>query len=86
MKEEDVLNQIKDKFDRAARLVKLSHKRSLTPREAAELYSYSEATLRNWRHQGRGPRFIRDGRLIQYRHKDIENYQENQLVRTRDQR
>lgn len=82
--EEKILTRLEEKFSRAARMAELNNKKSLTPDEAAELFGYKATTLRNWRHQGRGPKFIRDGRLIIYRPKDIEQYQEMRCVRTRD--
>jgi predicted DNA-binding transcriptional regulator AlpA len=38
--------------------------RALTEREVAELLGLSVATLRAWRHRGRGPRFLRLGRAV----------------------
>jgi predicted DNA-binding transcriptional regulator AlpA len=38
--------------------------RALTEREVAELLGLSVATLRAWRHRGRGPRFLRLGRSV----------------------
>ena len=36
--------------------------RALTEREVADLLGLSVATLRAWRHRGKGPRFLRLGR------------------------
>jgi len=38
--------------------------RALTEREVAELLGLSVATLRAWRHRGKGPRFLRLGRSV----------------------
>jgi len=38
--------------------------RALTERELAELLGLSVATLRAWRHRGKGPRFLRLGRSV----------------------
>ena len=56
----------------------------LTPREAAEFLRISEATLSTWRsRRGRvardgkpGPRFLRAGRKILYRQRDLEEFLE----------
>lgn len=38
---------------------------NLTPVEAAELLRVSVGTLRNWRYQGRGPRYVKsEGRAL----------------------
>jgi predicted DNA-binding transcriptional regulator AlpA len=38
--------------------------RALTEREVADMLGLSVATLRAWRHRGRGPRFLRLGRAV----------------------
>lgn len=51
-----------------------------TPREfidesalAARL-GVSRSTLQSWRYAGRGPRFIKLGRLVRYRSSDVDAY------------
>jgi excisionase family DNA binding protein len=34
----------------------------------------SRATLQSWRYTGRGPRYIKIGRLIRYRKADVDAY------------
>ncbi|HEU0029885.1 MAG TPA: helix-turn-helix domain-containing protein [Kofleriaceae bacterium] len=34
----------------------------------------SRATLQSWRYAGKGPRYIKIGRLIRYRETDIDSY------------
>jgi predicted DNA-binding transcriptional regulator AlpA len=34
----------------------------------------SRATLQNWRYAGKGPRYIKIGRLIRYRNPDVDAY------------
>jgi predicted DNA-binding transcriptional regulator AlpA len=34
----------------------------------------SRSTLQSWRYAGRGPRFIKLGRLVRYRNADIDSY------------
>ena len=46
--------------------------RLLTPNEAAKLLRIAEATLRVWRHQGRGPVYRKHGTwLVYYALKDL---------------
>jgi hypothetical protein len=57
----------------------------LTPADLAERLGMSEGHLANWRHQGKGPAYIRGdsaGRkaLILYRLVDVEAWEERQLV------
>lgn len=42
--------------------------------EAAGLLGLSVTTLRAWRHQGRGPRFVRFGRAVRYLTEDLGDY------------
>jgi excisionase family DNA binding protein len=48
----------------------------LTVDEAAAWLSISPATLRYWRHVGRGPRSLSVGTAIRYRTSDIEAWLE----------
>ncbi|ACH40466.1 MAG: hypothetical protein ACD_55C00119G0002 [uncultured bacterium] len=46
----------------------------LTTREAAEVLRVKESTLHQWRWQGRGPAFVKVGRLVRYRVAEVEAY------------
>lgn len=46
----------------------------LTETEAAARLGLKVATLRAWRHQGRGPAFVRLGRAIRYLSGDIVDF------------
>ena len=46
----------------------------LTEVEAATRLGLKVATLRAWRHQGRGPAFVRLGRAIRYLPADIDEF------------
>ena len=48
--------------------------RALTEREVADLLGLSVATLRAWRHRGRGPRFLRLGRSVRYLPSDLAEF------------
>ena len=48
--------------------------RALTEREVAELLGLSVATLRAWRHRGKGPRFLRLGRSVRYLPADVADF------------
>lgn len=50
-----------------------------TPSELAELWNVSENTLRKWRWEGKGPRFVKLGAKVVYRHTDIEAYSEQNV-------
>jgi predicted DNA-binding transcriptional regulator AlpA len=43
-------------------------------REVAELLGLSVATLRAWRHRGKGPRFLRLGRSVRYLPSDVADF------------
>lgn len=46
--------------------------------ELAEQLGVSRSTLQSWRYSGRGPRFIKIGRLIRYRNTDVDAYLRSQ--------
>lgn len=60
-------------------------KRYLTPKEVEKLYSIKAGTLANWRCQGRGPKYSKDGRLIRYSLDAIEEWFAGNEVLTVDQ-
>jgi excisionase family DNA binding protein len=46
----------------------------LNETEAAARLGLKVATLRAWRHQGRGPAYVRLGRAVRYLATDIDDY------------
>lgn len=46
----------------------------LTSREVSEALKVTEATLADWRYRGRGPRFVKLGRLVRYRTEDVHQW------------
>ena len=48
--------------------------RALTEREVADMLGLSVATLRAWRHRGKGPRFLRLGRSVRYLPSDMADF------------
>ena len=55
----------------------------LNETEVAEMLRCTKAALRRWRREGRGPRFIRVGRLIRYRMPDVEEFLESNASSSR---
>jgi len=47
---------------------------TLTESDAAAKLGLKVATLRAWRHQGRGPAFVRLGRAIRYLATDLDEF------------
>lgn len=47
---------------------------ALRETQAAEHLGLSIATLRAWRHRGRGPRFVRFGRAVRYLRADLDTF------------
>ena len=47
---------------------------ALTERQVAEQLGLSVATLRSWRHRGKGPRFLRLGRCVRYLPADVDEF------------
>jgi excisionase family DNA binding protein len=57
--------------------------RALTEREVAELLGLSVATLRAWRHRGKGTRFLRLGRSVRYLPSDVDDFVRASAVDTK---
>jgi excisionase family DNA binding protein len=45
-----------------------------TPEEAASFLGVPKATLAWWRSSGRGPRYVKCGRAVRYRWRDVEDW------------
>ena len=56
---------------------------ALTERQVAEQLGLSVATLRAWRHRGKGPRFLRRGRSVRYLPSDVDEFVRASAVDTR---
>ncbi len=53
---------------------------TLTPMQAAKYIGISEAALRLWRSEGRGPRYFKAGeKLVRYRRADLDSWIEARL-------
>ncbi len=48
--------------------------------EVAQVLKCTTSALRRWRREGRGPRFVRVGRLIRYSKSDLEDFIEENSV------
>jgi helix-turn-helix protein len=46
----------------------------LDERVAARVLNTAPATLQKWRWEGKGPRFLKVGRLVRYRRSELERY------------
>jgi predicted DNA-binding transcriptional regulator AlpA len=58
----------------------------LTEVQAAEVLSLSSRTLQAWRNKGYGPSFVRAGRAIRYRHRDLVAWIDTNTVSSHAQR
>ena len=54
----------------------VQHPPQMNTKDAAKYLGLSHHTLNQWRHQGRGPLFVRLGRAIRYRKADLDDYLE----------
>lgn len=50
----------------------------LDSHEVAALLKISPQTLRDWRYQNRGPRYLKLGKAVRYRPADINDWLNNQ--------
>lgn len=53
----------------------------LNVKQTAEKLCVSEMTLRKWRWEGKGPKFVKMGRKVVYRESDLRDYVSS-MVRT----
>jgi predicted site-specific integrase-resolvase len=53
----------------------------INERDAAKVLQIHKVTLATWRHEGRGPTYIKIGKNIRYRPSDIDVYLEQRTVR-----
>ena len=59
------------------------HQDTLTPKQTAKYMGISEAALRFWRAEGKGPRFFRAGeKLVRYRKVDLDSWIQARLSET----
>lgn len=60
----------------------MNEKKLLGEKDAARFLGLSVFTLRNWRHQVRGPAYVRLGlRAIRYRLTDLEDFVDSSRIR-----
>ena len=56
------------------------HQDTLTPKQAGRYIGISEAALRLWRAEGKGPRYFKAGeKLVRYRRADLDLWIEARL-------
>lgn len=53
----------------------------LSPNEAARILGVTEAALSRFRYEGRGPAFVRVGKLVRYSREDLMAWIKGQTVR-----
>ena len=54
----------------------------LKQKEASKYLKISTNTLATWRHEKKGPKFIRTGRYIKYSKEDLDSYLKKNTVKT----
>lgn len=52
----------------------------LLPSVVAQMLNKTPASLAQWRHLGRGPKYHKIGRKVQYKQSDVELFIENSVV------
>ena len=45
-----------------------------TEEQVAQFLNCTKSALRRWRREGRGPRFVKIGRLVRYRQEHVEDF------------
>lgn len=80
-----VKTTLRELFAEAASMAALGHKELLTEGDVAQMYSYPASTQQKDRMQGIGPSYIKRGKRILYRRRDLDHYFGALRVKTRDQ-
>jgi excisionase family DNA binding protein len=65
---------MRDELGSGGAVVATRRPAALTERQVAEHLGLSVATLRAWRHRGKGPRFLRLGRSVRYLPSDVDEF------------
>lgn len=52
----------------------------LKDKEASEIYGIATQTLRNWRHEGKGPHYVKIGSSILYDRKSLDEFWNRHVV------
>jgi hypothetical protein len=90
MLEETIRNIVREEIKKCLASVPKSEKEGgpefLNPAGVEKYYGISKGTLANWRCQGDGPAFSKNGRTITYNRKDVEDYIKATRVRRPFQR
>jgi predicted DNA-binding transcriptional regulator AlpA len=60
-----------------------AHDRFVPDSAAAEWMGTTQATMRRWRHEGRGPRYVKLGSNVRYKIAWLEEFLDQQTVETR---
>ncbi len=60
----------------------MNEEKTLTPSQVEEEYGIPYKTLNNWRWQKKGPKYIKAGKRILYRVRDIQRFLERCEVQT----
>lgn len=58
--------------------------RAFTCQEAADFLATTVKTLESWRVRGKGPHYLKQGRSVRYRLRDLLAFQERNVVHTGD--
>lgn len=58
----------------------MEDKNLLNERQAAERLGVAVKTMQQWRHYGKGPKWVKVGRLARYRPADIDSYITGRIV------
>jgi excisionase family DNA binding protein len=76
---------IRDELGSSGVAVATRRTKALTERQVAEQLGLSVATLRAWRHRGKGPRFLRLGRSVRYLPADVDEFVRASAVDTQSE-
>jgi predicted DNA-binding transcriptional regulator AlpA len=78
--ESDLVADLIERIKRLEAARPSPQERLLSQEEAAVVIGVKPPTLAMWRHQGKGPRFLKLGRSCFYRPRDIETWLDEQCI------
>jgi excisionase family DNA binding protein len=75
-----VKQMVENKTSNYNHAAQYTENKTYSHKEAAEYLCVAVQTLYNWRHERRGPSYVKMGRKIVYRQNDLDRYMESNTI------
>lgn len=78
---DQIIFLIKECIDDAKTSLKICDDDLVNEAKAAEILGLAKGTLNIWRHEGKGPNYIKLGTAVRYKYRDLTAYIDQQSVK-----